>query len=64
MKRFEVTWEYIREGTSEIKAKDLDDAKDRAEESVNDFGDPNQFSESVQWDTGWKVKTVEEVSYR
>ena len=50
MKKFRITWEYIREGTSEIEAKDLDDAIDRAEEEV------------TQWDTGWKWKTVEEVT--
>lgn len=61
MKQFKITWEYLREGTSYIRAKDLDDARDKAEESITDFGDPKQFTENVQWDTGWMVKTIEEV---
>lgn len=62
MKKFRITWEYIGEGTSEFEAEDLDDAINKAEEFVADFGDPKQFTEDVQWDTGWKVKSVEEVT--
>jgi hypothetical protein len=62
VKRFRITWEFIREGTSEIKAESLDDAISKAGESVADFGDPKQFNEVVQWDTGWKVKSVVEVT--
>ena len=61
MKKFRITWEYIREGTSEIEAENLDSAIVRADASVADFGDPKQFNEVTQWDTGWKVKSVEEV---
>lgn len=62
MKRFRITWEYIKEGISYIDAEDLDDAKDKAPESITDFGDPEQFTEEVQWNTGWEVKSVEEVT--
>ena len=60
MKKFIVTWEYLQMGTSELEAEDLDDAKDRAEESVTDFGDPEQFTQEVTWNTGWEVKSVKE----
>jgi hypothetical protein len=62
MKRFKITWEYIQKGTSYIEAKTLDDAIFEAPESVTDFGDPEEFTQDVQWDTGWEVKTVEEVT--
>ena len=60
MKKYTITWELVQTGISEIKAKDLNDAEDKAEGSVTDFGDPKQFIEVSQWDTGWKVKSVEE----
>ena len=61
MKKYKITWEYIKEGMSEFEAEDLNDAINKAPESVTDFGDPKEFTEEVQWDTGWEVKTVEEV---
>ena len=61
MKTFRITWELVQEGVSELKARDLDDAKDKADDSVTDFGDPKQFTQITQWSEGWKVKTVEEV---
>jgi len=59
VKTYIINWEYIREGTSEVKAKNLDDATNKAGRSVTDFGDPKQFNEVVQWDTGWKIKSIE-----
>ena len=61
MKTFRITWELLQTGTSKIEAKDLDNAKDRADGSVTDFGDPKQFTQVMQWDEGWKVKSIEEV---
>ncbi|GAH04733.1 unnamed protein product [marine sediment metagenome] len=58
--KFRITWELIQTGTSEIEAKDLQDAKDRADESVDDFGDPKQFT-PIYDDYGWQVKIIEEV---
>ena len=59
-KKFRITWELIQTGTSEIEARDLEDAKDRADENVDDFGDPEQFTPIYDND-GWQVKTIEEV---
>ena len=61
MKRYQITWEYLQEGTSELDAENLDTAIVKAPDSVTDFGDPKQFTVHEQWDGGWKVKTVEEV---
>ena len=61
MKKFKITWEYLQIGTSYVDAEDLDDAKSKAEESITDFGDPEEFTQDVQWDTGWEVKSIEEV---
>lgn len=61
MKKFRITWIYEQTGTSEIMAEDLDDAKGRAEESITDFGDPKEFTQDDTWNTGWEVKTIEEV---
>ena len=61
MKKFRITWEYIQKGTSELEAENLDDATYKAPESVTDFGDPEEFTQKVTWDTGWEVKSIEEV---
>ena len=60
-KEYQITWEYIQTGISKLKAKDLDDAKDKADNSITDFGDPEQFDQIPQFDDGWKVKSIEEV---
>ena len=61
MKTFRITWELLQTGTSKIEAKDLNDAKDKADSSVTDFGDPKQFTQMMQWNEGWEVKSIEEV---
>ena len=62
MKKFIITWEYLQTGVSHINAIDLDDAKNKADESVTDFGDSKQFTPIQQWDEGWTVKSIEEES--
>lgn len=61
MKKYRITWEYTQTGVSTLEAENLDDAKDKAPDSVSDFGDPTQFKQIVQWNDGWDVKSVEEV---
>ena len=60
MKKFLVSWEYLQTGVSHINAIDLDDAKVKADTSVTDFGDPEQFTPIQQWNEGWTVKSIKE----
>lgn len=60
MKKYRVTWEYIQTGVSYLKAENLDSAIVKAPDSINDFGDSEQFKQVAQWDDGWDVKSVEE----
>lgn len=58
MAKYIIEWEKIEVGTSEIEAKDLYEAEDNAESSVEDFGDPKQFTQMYDLDSGWKVKSI------
>lgn len=55
--KFNVYWEYIQYGTTEIEAKDKDEAMELAEENPpEDFGDPKQFTPTFNdIDDGWHV---------
>ena len=58
MAKYIIEWEKIEIGTSEIEAKDSYEAQDKAEDSVEDFGDPKQFTQIYDLDSGWKVKSI------
>ena len=60
MAKFLIEWELVQSGYSKIEAKDLQDAIDRANESVDDFGDPEQFTQEYDVDNRWEVKSIEE----
>ena len=60
MKKYRITWEYIQTGVSSLKADNLEEAMDKAPDSITDFGDPTQFEQVMQWNDGWKAKSVAE----
>ncbi len=62
MAKYLVTWEVIQTGTSEVEAKDLQDAKEKAENIEIDFGDPKQFTPNIWEDLyGWEIESIEEI---
>ena len=61
MAKYEISWEFIQTGVSKIEAESLQEAIDRAEESVDDFGDREQFVPSYDDYSRWEVKSVEEI---
>ena len=61
MAKFQINWQKTEYCTSEIIAKDLVEAQKNAEESVTDFGDPDQVEFSPEVDWGWEVESIEEI---
>ena len=59
MKTYTVDWELVQYGTSKLKANSLAEARKLAEGSVDDFGDPKQFTPDSEGNL-WQVCSVTE----
>ena len=59
MKTYVVDWELVEYGTSKLKANSLTEAEELAGGSVTDFGDPKQFTQSMEGSL-WYVCSVKE----
>ena len=64
MKMYDVEWEYIKVGHSQHVASSLEEMKILAEEGdlIEDFGNPDEFDEHYDCDTGWKVKSIKRIT--
>ena len=62
-KLFDVFWEYKNTGHSQCEAKNVLDVYEKEEkgELVSDFGDPDEFDDNYDCDSGWVVVKVEEI---
>ena len=64
-KVYEVEWEYVGKGKSQHVAESKDELLKIEYEGnglVSDFGNPDEFDEDFDCDSGWKIKSIEEVN--
>jgi len=59
--KFKVYWSRSEYGTSKVEANSKEEAKVIAEESIKDFGDPNQFIQDINTDDCWQIYEIEEI---
>ena len=63
-KLFNVEWEFCKIGHSQHEAKSKKELLKIECEGlglIDDFGNPNEFDENYDCDSGWKIKSIEEV---
>ena len=63
-KIFNVEWELIKTGHSQHEAESEDELLKEEYEGnglIEDFGNPDEFDENYDCDSGWKIKSIEEV---
>ena len=61
MKEYLIHWELHSEGISKVKANSLKEAREKAED-VGDFGDTEEFQETLDWqDHLWEIASIEEI---
>ena len=59
--KFKIYWSRTEYGTSEVEADDKEEAEVIAGESIEDFGDPNQFIQEYNTDDCWQIYNIEEI---
>lgn len=63
-KIWNVEWEFRKIGHSQHEANSKDELlkiEYEGEGLIEDFGDPDLFDENYDCDSGWKIKSIEEV---
>ena len=60
---FDVEWEYIATGHSQHEANSMEEIEKMGREGdlIEDFGNPDEFDEHYDCDSGWEIKSIEEI---
>lgn len=63
MKMYKVIWkmQHFGESTHEATSKKDILRKESAGELINDFGNPDEFDDKYDCDSGWSIYSIEEI---
>lgn len=63
MKDYNVKWEFVQEGHSQHEATSVEQILEMEAngELIEDFGNPDEFDAHYDCDSGWRIKSIEEI---